>query len=113
MNALLLSSKNLCRIRRTARTGKSGFALCGVSSMTRSCNHANLESDERAYLDRQRGFMLRNIHDATGLAPEVRAEGIAMLDPCGDLSDIAFPEEGTEGHLTLLIAEFLADWLRQ
>ena len=75
--------------------------------------YANLESDERAYLDRQRGFMLRNIHDATGLAPEVRAEGIAMLDPCGDLSDIAFPEEGTEGHLTLLIAEFLADWLRQ
>ena len=75
--------------------------------------YANLESDERAYLDRQRGFMLRNIHDATGLAPEVRAEGIAMLDPCGDLSDIAFPEEGTEGHLTLLIAEFLADRLRQ
>jgi uncharacterized protein (TIGR02678 family) len=75
--------------------------------------YANLESDERAYLDRQRGFMVRNIHDATGLAPEVRAEGIAMLDPCGDLSDIAFPEEGTEGHLTLLIAEFLADRLRQ
>jgi len=75
--------------------------------------YASLEPRERAYLDRQRGIMLRQITDFTGLVPEVRAEGIAMLDPCGDLSDFVLPEEGTEAHLTLLMIEFLTDRLRE
>ena len=74
--------------------------------------YEDLDSRERAYLDRQRGFMLPNIREATGLVPEVRAEGIALLDHRGDLTDLGLPEEGTEGHLTLLIAEYLADALR-
>lgn len=72
-----------------------------------------LHARERAYLDRQRGFILRQIADATGLIPEVRAEGIALVDDRGDLTDLALPEEGTEGHLTLLVAEFLANRLRK
>jgi uncharacterized protein (TIGR02678 family) len=72
-----------------------------------------LSERERAYLDRQRGFMLPQITEATGLIAEVRAEGIALVDSRGDLTDVALPEEGTDGHLTLLIAEFLTNRLRE
>jgi uncharacterized protein (TIGR02678 family) len=74
--------------------------------------YEDLDGRERSYLDRQRGFMLPLIKEATGLSPEVRAEGIALLDHRGDMTDFGLPEEGTEGHLTLLIAEYLADRLR-
>jgi uncharacterized protein (TIGR02678 family) len=72
-----------------------------------------LSGRERAYLDRQRGFILPQISEETGLIPEVRAEGIALVDSRGDLADVALPEEGTDGHLTLLIAEFLTNRLRE
>ncbi len=74
--------------------------------------YADLDPRERGYLDRQRGFVLPHLKEATGMTPEIRAEGIAMLDHRGDLTDLGLPEEGTEGHLTLLIAEYLADRLR-
>jgi uncharacterized protein (TIGR02678 family) len=72
-----------------------------------------LTDHEREYLDRQRGFILPEIETATGLVREVRAEGIAMADPTGSLSDYGLPEEGTDGHLTLLLATFLAGRLRE
>lgn len=71
-----------------------------------------LDDAERAYLDRQRTSILSEIERATGLVREVRAEGIAMVDPKGTLTDYKLPEDGTEGHLTLLLAEHLADTLR-
>jgi uncharacterized protein (TIGR02678 family) len=67
-----------------------------------------LTDDERAYLTSQRAFLAGQIAEATGLVAEVRAEGIAMVDEGGDLTDLGLPEEGTEGHLTLLLAEHLA-----
>ena len=72
-----------------------------------------LAGHEREYLDRQRGFIVPEIEIATGLVREVRAEGIAMTDPTGSLTDYGIPEEGTDGHLTLLIATFLAGRLRE
>ena len=72
-----------------------------------------LEERERTYLSSQRGLILKQIKQATGLEPEVRAEGIAMLDVRGDMTDVGLPEEGTDGHLTLLLAEYLADRLRR
>ena len=74
--------------------------------------YRELSTDERAYLDRQRGPLLRRLTEATGLVPEVRAEGIALLDPTGEATDLAMPEEGTDGHATLLLAEYLAGHLR-
>jgi uncharacterized protein (TIGR02678 family) len=74
--------------------------------------YADLTDEERGYLDRQRGQMLRRLTDATGLVAEVRREGIALLDPTREASDLGMPEEGTDGHATLLLAEFLADRLR-
>ena len=72
----------------------------------------DLTDDERGYLERQRGPMLRRLTDATGLVAEVRSEGIALLDPTGEATDLGMPEEGTDGHATLLLAEFLAGRLR-
>jgi uncharacterized protein (TIGR02678 family) len=72
-----------------------------------------LEERERTYLNGQRGLILKQIKQATGLEPEIRAEGIAMLDVRGDMTDVDLPEEGTDGHLTLLLAQYLADRLRR
>jgi uncharacterized protein (TIGR02678 family) len=72
-----------------------------------------LTGEELAYLTSQRGFLLRQIEEATGLVPEIRREGIAMVDDAGDLTDLGLPEEGTEGHLTLLFAEHLAEHARR
>lgn len=67
-----------------------------------------LDDAELAYLTRQRGFLTARITELTGLVPEVRAEGIAMVDPDDDLTDLRMPEQGTYGHITLLLAEYLA-----
>jgi uncharacterized protein (TIGR02678 family) len=67
-----------------------------------------LDEDERAYLLSQRHAITRRIADATGLIPEMRAEGIAMVDPEDELTDVRMPEQRTDGHVTLLVAEYLA-----
>lgn len=74
--------------------------------------YADLTEDEHGYLDRQRGPLLRRLTDATGLVAEVRAEGVALLDPTGEATDLGMPEEGTDGHATLLLAEHLAARMR-
>lgn len=67
-----------------------------------------LSDAEQAYLTSQRGALTRRISELTGLVPEVRAEGVAMVDPDDDLTDLRMPEQGTDGHIALLIAEYLA-----
>ena len=75
--------------------------------------YADLTKEERAYLSSQRGLLLRRLADGTGFVPEVRAEGIALLDPSGEATDLGMPEEGTDGHATLLVAEYLAAAARE
>ncbi|GAB2738623.1 TIGR02678 family protein [Kitasatospora kifunensis] len=67
-----------------------------------------LSEAESAYLASQRGALTRRIAEFTGLVPEVRAEGVAMVDPDDDLTDLRMPESGTDGHVALLLAEYLA-----
>lgn len=67
-----------------------------------------LADDERAYLVGQRHAITRRIEEATGLVAEMRAEGIAMVDPDDTLTDVRMPEQRTDGHVTLLVAEYLA-----
>ncbi|GAA2856382.1 hypothetical protein GCM10010517_14690 [Streptosporangium fragile] len=69
---------------------------------------ADLDETERAYLASQRHAVIRRIEEATGLVAEVRAEGIAMVDPDDELTDVRMPEQRTDGHVTLLVAEHLA-----
>ncbi len=69
---------------------------------------AELDADEQAYLATQRPQLARRLAEPCGLVPELRAEGTALLDPTGEATDAALPEEGTDGHVTLLLAEHLA-----
>jgi uncharacterized protein (TIGR02678 family) len=70
--------------------------------------HDRLTAEERDYLTSQRGPMAYRLAQAAGLTAELRAEGIALVDPDGELSDKHLPAVGTEAHATLLIAEYLA-----
>lgn len=69
---------------------------------------ADLPDDEREYFTGQRPRILKTIEAATGLPAEVRAEGVALLDLTGRATDARLPEEGTDGHVCLLTAEYLA-----
>lgn len=66
-----------------------------------------LDAELRAYCMNQRGTMAARLCEATGLVAEQRAEGLALADDDGELTDVAMPAEGTEAHVTLLVAEFL------
>lgn len=70
--------------------------------------YRELPAEDQAYLLRQRWHLVGQLADATGFVPEERAEGFALTDPFGDCSDVGMPEEGTDGHATILVAEFLA-----
>ncbi|MDE3134126.1 MAG: TIGR02678 family protein, partial [Acidobacteriota bacterium] len=67
-----------------------------------------LTEDERTYLSAQRSLLTGRVGELTGLVPEIRAEGIAMVDPRDELTDVRMPEIGTDGHVALLISEELA-----
>ena len=72
----------------------------------------DLNDEERTYLEQHRGYLLRQISEATGLTAEVRREGIALVDHDGDLSDIDLLDEGTDGPLSLLLVQRLAEHAR-
>ena len=67
---------------------------------------------EYEYWNGQSERLLQELHRATGLEVERRAEGVALLDLHGGWSDVGLPEAGTRGHATLLVAEWLAKQLR-
>ncbi|MBT2207499.1 TIGR02678 family protein [Actinomadura sp. NEAU-AAG7] len=69
----------------------------------------DLDDAERAYLVSQRAAITRRIEEAAGLVAEARAEGVAMVDPDDELTDVRMPEQRTDGHVTLLVAEYLSD----
>ena len=68
-----------------------------------------LDANVRSYFVNQRGPMAARLAEAAGLVVEQRAEGLALADENGTLTDVSMPAEGTEAHVTLLVAEFLAD----
>lgn len=72
----------------------------------------SLDEAHLAYFVNQRGVMAVRLAEAAGLSAEQRAEGLALVDADGQLTDVAMPAEGTEAHATLLTAEFLAGRLR-
>jgi uncharacterized protein (TIGR02678 family) len=68
----------------------------------------DLSPEELAYLRSQRTQIVGRIAEMTGLVAEVRAEGIAMVDPDDELTDVRMPAQGMQSHLTLLLAEFIS-----
>jgi uncharacterized protein (TIGR02678 family) len=73
---------------------------------------SSLDAEHQAYFVNQRGAMAVRICEAAGLTAEQRAEGLALTDESGQLTDVSMPAEGTEAHATLLVAEHLAKLLR-
>jgi uncharacterized protein (TIGR02678 family) len=67
-----------------------------------------LAPEVRSYFLNQRGAMAARLCEASGLVAEQRAEGLALVDEAGLLTDLAMPSEGTDAHVTLLAAEYLA-----
>jgi uncharacterized protein (TIGR02678 family) len=72
----------------------------------------DLNDEERSYLEKHRGSLLREICEATGLIAEVRREGIALVDDVGDLSDLKLPDRDAESHLSLLLVQWFAECLK-
>jgi uncharacterized protein (TIGR02678 family) len=67
-----------------------------------------LAPEVRTYFLNQRGAMAGRLCEASGLVAEQRAEGLALVDEAGLLTDLAMPSEGTDAHVTLLAADYLA-----
>lgn len=72
----------------------------------------DLSDAERAYFANQRGIMAARLAEASGMTPEQRAEGTALTDADAALSDLTLPDEGTDAHVTLLVAGWLVTRLR-
>jgi uncharacterized protein (TIGR02678 family) len=68
----------------------------------------DLSEAERTYLVAQRALLVSRACEQAGLLPEIRAEGIALVDEREELTDVKMPEIGTDGHVALLITERLA-----
>ncbi|WP_433612959.1 TIGR02678 family protein [Prescottella agglutinans] len=66
-----------------------------------------LTDDERLQLALPR--TAADVEELTGLVAERRAEGIAMIDPSGRMSDVRFPSTGTVAQVALLLAGEMAD----
>src|SRR6185436_13123309 len=73
----------------------------------------DLNDEERSYLEKHRGPLLREICEATGLIAEVRREGIALVDDAGDLTDLKLPERNNDGQLSLLLLQWLFEISRE
>ena len=73
---------------------------------------ASLDAAALAYFINQRSALAGRLCEATGLLAEQRAEGLALVDEDGALSDVALPAEGTDAHVALLVAQALAGQVR-
>ncbi|MGF1431807.1 DUF2398 family protein, partial [Kitasatospora sp. LaBMicrA B282] len=67
---------------------------------------------EREWLRESRAREVALFADFLGLTAEARREGIALLDPAGELTDLRLPGPGALAHAALLLAERLVDQLR-
>lgn len=70
---------------------------------------SDLDDAEWAELRRRLGEESRFLDEMFGLVLEARAEGIAAIDPDGELADVRFPAGGTEGHAALLLLGVLQE----
>jgi uncharacterized protein (TIGR02678 family) len=69
----------------------------------------DLNEDERRYFEEHRGYLLRQISEATGMVAEIRREGIALVDDTGDLTDLQLPDESEDGHISLTLVQWFTE----
>ena len=68
----------------------------------------DLTEEERDWLRRSQRREQRILEDFAGLDAEIRAEGVALIDPDRELSDVNFPGTGTVAWAALLLIGELA-----
>ncbi|MFE3703699.1 DUF2398 family protein [Nocardia tengchongensis] len=66
-----------------------------------------LDEPERSLLAQEK--LVTEVEYLTGLRAERRAEGVALIDSSGRLSDVRFPGTGTLAQVALLLAGEIAD----
>jgi uncharacterized protein (TIGR02678 family) len=75
--------------------------------------HDDLTEEQWREIRRRLGNEAEILHEMFGLVLEARAEGMAAIDPAGELTDLRFPATGTRGHAALLLAARLAELGRE
>ncbi|WP_127127853.1 TIGR02678 family protein [Georgenia sp. SYP-B2076] len=69
----------------------------------------DLTDAEQHVLSRERAELSRTLAESFGLTLEVRQEGALAYDVDGELTDVAFPGQGTVAHVALLLVNALVD----
>ncbi|MFI9272705.1 DUF2398 family protein [Kitasatospora sp. NPDC052896] len=72
----------------------------------------DLTALEREWLWESRRQEAETFADFLGLTAEIRKEGVALLDPAGELTDLRLPGADAPAHAALLLVERLAELLR-
>lgn len=73
---------------------------------------ADLPEEQRDWLDLHRRTGPAALAEFLGLEVELRAEGVALLDPADELTDLALPGTGTLAQAALLLVERLVEEVR-
>jgi uncharacterized protein (TIGR02678 family) len=97
-------------IDRAAATGQAGprHRLRRLLVETPVVYLDDLTEDERDWLRRSQRREQRILEDFAGLDAEIRAEGVALIDPEREVSDVNFPGTGTVAWAALLLTGELA-----
>ncbi|MCX5209501.1 DUF2398 family protein [Kitasatospora sp. NBC_00240] len=98
-------------VRRAAETDP-GTAVRRRLAETPVVLHDDLAGAERAWLAEQWHTVAGTFAEFLGLEAELRTEGVALLDPADELTDLALPGTGTLARAALLLVERLVEELR-
>ncbi|MFE4513614.1 DUF2398 family protein [Kitasatospora sp. NPDC056783] len=98
-------------IRRAAEADPA-TAVRRLLAETPAVLAADLPEDHRAWLHEHRLSGPAALAEFLGLEAELRAEGVALLDPAAELTDLALPGAGTLAQAALLLVERLVEEVR-
>ncbi|MFJ3217078.1 DUF2398 family protein [Kitasatospora sp. NPDC086801] len=110
-HAMALAGDAADLIRRAA-DAEPATAVRRLLAETPAVLDADLPEDRRAWLHEHRLSGPAALADFLGLETELRTEGVALLDPADELTDLVFPGAGTLPQATLLLLERLVEEVR-
>ncbi|MFD7584965.1 DUF2398 family protein [Kitasatospora sp. NPDC059811] len=97
---------------RRAADAEPATAVRRLLAETPAVLDADLPEDRRAWLREHRLSGPAALADFLGLEAELRTEGVALLDPADELTDLVFPGAGPLPQAALLLLERLVEEVR-
>ncbi|MEE1787410.1 DUF2398 family protein [Streptomyces sp. SP17BM10] len=97
---------------RRAADAEPATAVRRLLAETPAVLAADLPGEQRAWLRDHRLSGPAALGEFLGLEAELRAEGVALLDPADELTDLALPGAGTLPQAALLLVERLVEEVR-